>query len=435
MIVGAASVAVSMLGIEYCLLLSGLFSTRLASSMRVWINDLWVNSRTKDKTAQYGRGSRWQVAYYAESSDGARRLVSKKFRTKPMADEFRTKTDNDLREGLYQDPQLANKTVAQATDAWWDGKKRPSGASMKRYRDALDIWVLPMWATRRLHTIQKVELDHWLTALASGTAPHAADRRVNATGLSPSSIKAVWVPFKASLATAVELGWLAVNPAQRVETTKSRRPESIFLSYLEVDRLVAAAMALKGELSDAMMVELMAFAGLRPGEVVALQVQDVDVKSRRIKIRRTMTIDITGAATIGEPKHGERRDVPIAPHLIGHLQQLMEGKTKLAPLISSVRGHPVNIHNWRSRVWNPAVKAACLDIEYGPALSPKALRHTAASMAIAAGADVKVIQRMLGHADASMTLNTYADLWPDRLDEVTAAVSVHRDRALSAARS
>lgn len=195
MIVGAASVAVSMLRIEYCLLHSELFSTRLASSMRVWINDLWVNSRTKDKTAQYGRGSRWQVAYYAESSDGARRLVSKKFRTKPMADEFRTKTDNDLREGLYQDPQLANKTVAQATDAWWDGKKRPSGASMKRYRDALDIWVLPMWATRRLHTIQKVELDHWLTALASGTAPHAADRRVNATGLSPSSIKAVWVPF------------------------------------------------------------------------------------------------------------------------------------------------------------------------------------------------------------------------------------------------
>ena len=148
-----------------------------------------------------------------------------------------------------------------------------------------------------------------------------------------------------------------------------------------------------------------------------------------------MTIDITGAANIGEPKHGQSRDVPIAPHLIGHLQQLVVGKTKLAPLISSVRDHPVNIHNWRSRVRNPAVKAACLDIEYGPALSPKTLRHTAASMAIAAGADHKETQRMLGHTEPSMTLNTYADLWPSRLDEVTAAVSVHRDRALSAARS
>ena len=56
-------------------------------------------------------------------------------------------------------------------------------------------------------------------------------------------------------------------------------------------------------------------------------------------------------------------------------------------------------------------------------------------MTIATGADVKVIHRMPGHADASMTLTTYADLRRDRLDEVTAAVSVHRDRALSAARS
>jgi hypothetical protein len=42
---------------------------------------------------------------------------------------------------------------------------------------------------------------------------------------------------------------------------------------------------------------------------------------------------------------------------------------------------------------------------------------------------------MLGHADASMTLNTYADLWPDRLDEVVKAVSQHREKALAAAPS
>lgn len=76
------------------------------------------------------------------------------------------------------------------------------------------------------------------------------------------------------------------------------------------------------------------------------------------------------------------------------------------------------------------MKKAGLHVEYGALLTPKALRHTAASMAIAAGADVKVIQRMLGHADAAMTLNTYADLWPDRLDEVTKAVSERREKAL-----
>jgi integrase len=73
------------------------------------------------------------------------------------------------------------------------------------------------------------------------------------------------------------------------------------------------------------------------------------------------------------------------------------------------------------------VKAAALP---HVGLTPKALRHTAASMAIAAGADVKVVQRMLGHADATMTLNTYADLWPDRLDDVSNAMALQRSLAL-----
>ena len=102
-------------------------------------------------------------------------------------------------------------------------------------------------------------------------------------------------------------------------------------------------------------------------------------------------------------------------------------KSADAPLVDPARGGFINIHNWRGRVWNTAVAAAGLGVRD---LTPKALRHTAASMAIAAGADVKVVQRMLGHADASMTLNTYADLWPDRLDEVVEAVSRQREAAL-----
>jgi integrase len=50
--------------------------------------------------------------------------------------------------------------------------------------------------------------------------------------------------------------------------------------------------------------------------------------------------------------------------------------------------------------------------------------------AIAAGADVKVIQQMLGHADAGMTLNIYGHLWPDRLDEVADVLDLRRRKAL-----
>jgi integrase len=53
-----------------------------------------------------------------------------------------------------------------------------------------------------------------------------------------------------------------------------------------------------------------------------------------------------------------------------------------------------------------------------PSITPHDLRHTAASLAVSAGANVKAVQRMLGHAKASMTLDVYADLFDADLDEV-----------------
>src|SRR4029453_19327580 len=77
-------------------------------------------------------------------------------------------------------------------------------------------------------------------------------------------------------------------------------------------------------------------------------------------------------------------------------------------------GEPIRLANWRQRVWDPAVVAAGLT-----GLTPHDLRHTAASLAIVSGASVKHVQRMLGHKDAAMTLNVYASLFEDDLDDVS----------------
>lgn len=63
--------------------------------------------------------------------------------------------------------------------------------------------------------------------------------------------------------------------------------------------------------------------------------------------------------------------------------------------------------------WKNALQAAGL-----PPMVVHDLRHTAASIAISAGGNVKVIQRMLGHASAAMTLDIYADLFEDDLDDL-----------------
>lgn len=401
--------------------------------MKVWITDRWwgLDPSTNKKTvkkARFGTGSRWQVSQYVLGPDSTRRIVSRDFDRLVDAQAFRTKTEHEVRAGIYQGPENDSKTFSDAANAWLIGKKKPSGASLHRYRNALDVWVLPHWSGRRLSSIRRSEIDAWLSDLMAGTATHRKSRQVPGAGLSPASLAAVWVPFNASLTHAVTLGWLPSNPARGVELPKARAPEKVFLSYQEIERLTHAARDSSGLLSDAVMIELMAYAGLRPGEAVALQVGHVDLAARRIRIRRTVTIDADGRSIFGDPKHGERREVPIAPHLIDELRLLTAGRDPTAPLLTTTRGQCINIHNWRNRVWKAALVAAQLD---GRGLTPKSLRHSAASMAIAAGADVKVVQRMLGHADASMTLNTYADLWPDRLDEVTDAMSRQRALALT----
>ncbi len=73
-------------------------------------------------------------------------------------------------------------------------------------------------------------------------------------------------------------------------------------------------------------------------------------------------------------------------------------------------------------MWYPAKEGAGYgDIE---GLRIHSLRHTYASSAIGAGCDVKTLQAVMGHASAVETLNTYAGLWPDRVDEVAEAMDI-----------
>ena len=69
-------------------------------------------------------------------------------------------------------------------------------------------------------------------------------------------------------------------------------------------------------------------------------------------------------------------------------------------------------------MFRPAVASCQNTDDTCPTITPHDLRHTAASLAVSVRANVKAVQRMLGHAKASMTLDTYADLFDEDLDEV-----------------
>ena len=118
----------------------------------------------------------------------------------------------------------------------------------------------------------------------------------------------------------------------------------------------------------------------------------------------------------GTPKTHQRREVPLPRFLVDRLRPHLAALTPDDLVFTGVRrGSPLRAAIFRRGHFDAA--AAAIGI---PGRHPHELRHTAASLAIAAGADVKVVPQMLGHA--SMTMDTYGHLFENRRDEVADAL-------------
>ncbi len=167
---------------------------------------------------------------------------------------------------------------------------------------------------------------------------------------------------------------------------------------------------------DGTVVRFVAYTGLRWGEMAALRVQDFDMLRRRVNVSCLVTA--SGGLVWSTPKTHERRSVPFPAILADELAASMVGKARDALVFTDMRGGVLRNSNWRARVFAPAVAKCQKADESFPSITPHDLRHTAASVAVSAGANVKAVQRMLGHAKATMTLDTYADLFDTDLDDV-----------------
>jgi integrase len=124
------------------------------------------------------------------------------------------------------------------------------------------------------------------------------------------------------------------------------------------------------------------------------------------------------------PKTHERRSVPFPAALADELSALMVGKGRDALVFDTPVGDVLRVSNWRKRFFAPAVAKCQKSDDSFPTITPHGLRHSAASLAVSAGANVKAVQRMLGHARASMTLDVYADLFDDDLDGIAESLDV-----------
>ncbi len=214
---------------------------------------------------------------------------------------------------------------------------------------------------------------------------------------------------------AVQDDRIARNPARigDVGRPKKIRSPHTYLTHKQVQALATAA-------GDRRLVILMlAYTGIRWAELAGLRVGDVDLTRRRMTIS-VNAVEVDGEIHVGTPKSNRNRVVPIPGFLVAELTSTFAGRKVSSLAFPGPNGdymRRVRASSGSKSWFKTAIKEAGV-----PSMTLHDLRHTAASLAVQSGANVKTIQRMLGHSSAAMTLDVYADLFDHDLDAVSAAL-------------
>ncbi|MDF1597969.1 MAG: tyrosine-type recombinase/integrase, partial [Acidimicrobiia bacterium] len=345
---------------------------------------------------------RYRARY--EGPDG--RWHSRTFDRKTDAEKWLTDQLARANRGQWIDPNGGLISFADYATSWLMAKSRIKPKTREGYRSLLESRILPTLGRTRLATIDRSMVGSWV-------------RSMTQEGLSASRIRQAHQCLAAILEQAVDDGVIGRNPARRVELPRLREPSHRYLTAEQVTRLAEAMPS--GQHKT--MVYVLAYGGLRWGELVALRRGRVDVLRRRLQITQSAT-EIAGRLDFGTTKNNQSRTVHlpafVSEFLGRHLEDVEDAPGAL--VFTAPRGGPLRYPNMRKAVWDRAREQSGEDLVD---ITPHDLRHTCASLMRAAGADVKAIQQQLGHRNATVTLNTYVHLFEGDLAELMDRLDTH----------
>ncbi|ANZ27239.1 integrase [Rhodococcus sp. WB1] len=348
------------------------------------------------------------------------RTQSKKrgFKTKRDAERFAATVEVEKMRGEYVPPSLGRITVGELAPDWLARKQVDTKPSTYRAIDS--SWrthVEPKWAKTRISDIKLGAVERWIADL--GRVDLNDDGEVVVKGSGATVVIRAYGILAGILDDAVKVGRIAKNPARGVENLprKSKRRHK----YLSADDV--ATLAHEAGKNGALVLVL-AYCGLRWGEAIGLRVRDVNFLRRRLTVHEN-AVQVGMVHVVGTTKGDKVRSVPVPAFVLEAMVKQCEGRGRDDLVFPGKDGgymrRPVSHSGW----FQLAVERAGIE-----RITPHDLRHTAASLAVSAGVNVKALQRMLGHASAAMTLDTYSDLFDEDLD----AVAVVLDQAYSTAR-
>jgi integrase len=355
-------------------------------------------------------GKRYRVQY---RTPGHALTGKRGFRTKRDAELFLASVEVAKARGEFMDARASQSTISTLGAEWLANQHHLKPSSLRPVEIAWRLHVGPKWGSRRVGEIRHSEVQNWVTAFTKGDG-----KRRSAT-----TVLRAYGVLAGILDTAVMDRRIPSNPARGVNLPRKLKGKHKYLSHAQVELLADCAK------KHRTMVLFPAYTGLRWGEATALRVRDVDLDRRRVDVHEN-AVEVSGTIHVGTPKTGEARSVPFPPFLAPLLKALTEQKASSQLVFGDGDNYLHQPDRRRGWYVSAIARSQALDKNF-PRVTIHDLRHTAASLAISAGANVKAVQRMLGHSSAAMTLDTYADLFDDDLDAVANALGVARDREVA----
>lgn len=343
------------------------------------------------------RGAKYRARW--RSPDGKSRMAT--FDRKADAQAHLDKLAMAKREGTYIDNGAARTTFEEYARRW--AAAQPYRATTaQNTKTILDVHLIPRFGARRLRDIKPTDIQAWVTELS--------------LTYKPATIRSYYGRLKVIFNAAVDDQLITRSPCtRRVKRPKDQATDSSPMTSAQV---AAVAAAMPPRLRA--WVALLAGTGMRPGEGLGLCVDRIDFERRTIKIDRSQFTLNGQAPDLGLPKTATSiRTIPVPRSVLDALNAHLAAypATEAGQVFTDERGR------WTKGRISWAWQVAC---ERGgvPAgeFTPHSLRHYAASVMIASGANVKQVQKYLGHASSKVTLDTYAHLWPDSLDAPVAAL-------------
>jgi integrase len=372
----------------------------------------WVERR--ERTTTDGRRTITYRVRWRESDGRAR---AKTFRRKVEADRFAAIISADIVRGHYVDPDAGKVRFDEYATEWLAAQTFDEG-TVEQVELRFRLHVMPHLGSRNLSDVQPSTIQGWLRTL---------------TGLAGSYQKVIYANVSSVFTAAVDDGLIPKNPCKAPSV---RRPKSDPRKLRPWTR--EQVMAVKDQLPDKfkLVVDLGVGLGLRQGEIFGLSLDDIDLNTGEVEVRRQVKLLGSNRQLFGLPKGRKIRTVPLPDRV---LELINDHVTRYPPravtlpwdksdgpdrtfelILFSRESCALNRNYFNSKIWRPALVAA--GVEPKRENGCHALRHFYASTLLDAGESILALSEYLGHADPGFTLRTYTHLMPSSTERTKAAI-------------